>query len=442
MEQPPPAAPRDGLSNIFKNLAWLIGGKGFGAICSLVYLAILARTLGLKDFGHFSLVFGTAQALVAVAGFQTWQTMVRFGAPSVLTRDWPHFGRLSWLCGAFDAGGAVAGCMIAAVVFYGFGHTLGISPKYVDTGFAFCCAMMWARMTTPNGIVRVLDRFDVGSYVEAVVPLGRLIGSLVIILVGATVGRFLFVWAFFDLLSAALYWLAAWKLVPEALRLMHFGHWKLTMRENPGLAKFFGVTYGASTLDAFYKQGPLLAVGYFLGTSAAGLYRFADQLAQGISRFSQLIARAVFPEFALAHVAHEAHAFRKLVWQGTLMAGVGGLVVPVTALLFGKPVLELMGGDPFVRAAPVLLPLAIGAAFELASVTYEPVLYSTGHATYPLIARALSVAALIGGTLAFVGYGPVGVAWAVALGLVIGYVAMTAIVWLVLRRFAGAPRPA
>ena len=61
------------LGRMLANLGWLIGGKGFGAICSLVYLAILTRTLGLKDFGHFSLIFGTSQALIAVAGFQTWR---------------------------------------------------------------------------------------------------------------------------------------------------------------------------------------------------------------------------------------------------------------------------------------------------------------------------------------------------------------------------------
>ena len=36
------------LGRMLANLGWLIGGKGFGAICSLVYLAILTRTLGLK----------------------------------------------------------------------------------------------------------------------------------------------------------------------------------------------------------------------------------------------------------------------------------------------------------------------------------------------------------------------------------------------------------
>ena len=91
--QSTPVPARNGLLNIVRNLAWILGGKTFGAICSLVYLAVLARSLGLRDFGHFSLLFGTAQALVAIAGFQTWQTLVRFGARHRLNGDEAAFGR-------------------------------------------------------------------------------------------------------------------------------------------------------------------------------------------------------------------------------------------------------------------------------------------------------------------------------------------------------------
>lgn len=291
-----PVSPRgDGLTNILKNLGWLLGGKGFGAVCSLIYLAILARSLGLKDFGHFSLIFGTGQALVALASFQTWQTMVKFGAAPVRSGEWDRFGRLAWFCGATDVAGAVVGCLVAFIVYFGFGEALDLNREFVTMAFAFNCALLWSRMTTPNGIVRVLDRFDIGSYVEAVVPAGRLIAAFIILAMGATVGRFLLAWAVIEMISAVLYWFAAWKLAPQALRWANFGHWRETLRENPGLGGFFGVTYANSTLDALYKQGPLLAVGYFLGTSAAGLYRMADQLAQSIGKLSTLIGRAVFP---------------------------------------------------------------------------------------------------------------------------------------------------
>lgn len=429
---------RSALSNIFANLGWIISGKGFGAICSLVYLAIMARSLGIREFGHFSLIFGTGQALVALASFQTWQTLVKFGANAVHEKDWDRFGRLAWLCGAIDLAGALIGCVAAYIVYYGLGTLLELNPDYVDMAFAFNCALLFARMTTPNGIVRVLNRFDIGTYVEAIVPAGRLLASIGILVIGGTVGRFLFAWAVFDLLSTLIYWYAAWRLAPDALRRSNAFQPRNTLAENTGLPTFFGITFANSTLDACYKQGPLLAVGYFLGTSAAGVYRLAEQLAQGIGKLSGIIGRAVFPEFAMAQTASDAKSFGQLVRQVTVMAGVGGLAVAILSFFFGEFTLTLIGGSAFAAGAVILTPLVIGAAFELASVSYEPLLYSTGHSTYPLIARALSLIVLTIGILTMVEMGPIGVAYSVGLGMASGYLLMSLIVWLVVSRQSSA----
>lgn len=425
---------RNGLRNIVRNLAWILGGKGFAAVVSLVYLALLSRSLGVKDFGHFSLIFGTAQALVALASFQAWQTVVRFGAGPALERNWPRLGRLAALCATIDIIGAVVGCLVAAVLFYGFGPMLELNPGYVHMGFAFNCALLWSRMTTSNGIVRVLDRVDVASYVEAVVPAGRLIAALAIVFIaGASVGKFLFAWAFLDLLAAALYWFAAWRLAPEAINRTNFAHWREAYRENGGIGGFFGITYANSSLDALYRQGPLLMVGLLLGTSAAGIYKLADQLAQGIGTLSALVARAVFPEFALSSMAGEPHAFRKLVRQVSAIAALGGLVVTLTALLFGETVLGIIGGEDFVRGAPVLVPLAMAASFALAAVGFEPMVLSTGHASYAVFARTISVLAIGVGIFVLAVYGPVGVGWAVALGMAVFYIVMGAMAYLAMR---------
>lgn len=435
MDLPLPAnARRATLKNIGRNLAWILGGKGFAGVVSLVYLALLAQSLGVKDFGHFSLIFGTAQALVALASFQSWQTVVRFGAKSALEQDWPHLGRLVGLCASIEGLGAIAGCVVAGIVFFVFGPMLSLNTEYVNMAFAFACALLWSRMTTANGIVRVLDRIDVASYVEAVVPTGRLLAALAIVFViGPSVARFLLAWALLDLLAAVIYWVAAWRLVPEALTVSNLRNARQALPENPGIKGFFGVTYVNSTFDAFYKQGPLLLVGLLLGTSAAGIYKLADQMAQGIGTLTALIARAVFPEFALSHMAGDPHVFRKLVRQVSLFAGLAGLLVTLTAIFFGEPLLLLIGGEDFVRGAPVLVPLAISASFTLAAVGFEPLVLSTGHARYSAMARFTSVVVITGAIFAFAGYGAVGVGWAVALGMGAFYVIMGLMAFIAMR---------
>lgn len=227
---------------ILRNTAWLLGGKGFGAVCSIVYLAILTRTLGVKGFGHFSLIFGTAQALIAIAGFQTWQTVVRYGSEHIHAGEWDRFGRLGMLCGMLDALGAVIGCVLAGVLIYGFAGMLDLNPAYIDTAFFFCCASLWALVSAPTGIVRALHRFDMAVYVEAVVPTGRLIAALAIWWTGPTVGRFLFAWAAIDVLEAVLYWVMARRLCPQAVRLSNLLGWRQSFRENEGVGRFFMVT--------------------------------------------------------------------------------------------------------------------------------------------------------------------------------------------------------
>lgn len=429
-----PAKSKSPLARIAANTAWLLGGKGFGALCSIVYLIILTRTLELKGFGHFSLIFGTAQALIALAGFQTWQVVVKYGSEHIHRQDWDRFGRLGMLCGLLDAVGAILGCGIAAVLIYGFGHQLDINPDYVDIAFWFSCASLWALVSAPTGMVRALHRFDVAVYVEAVVPLGRLICAIVIWMTGPTVGRFLFAWAAIDILEAILYWVMAKRLSPQAVRFANLLRWRDAIAENPGIGKFFLTTYASATLNTTMKNGPLLAVGAFISTRAAGLYRLAAQLSDALSKLSTLLGRSVYAEVARVRVAADAAEFRKLALQTSLFAGLAGFAVVGLALVAGRQLLGLIGGSEFEGGAAILVPLAVAASFELASVAFEPVLHSTGEARLSLVARAVAIVAMGIGMYLFVGDGPSGVAWAVALGSATSYVVMGLMAVRTLRR--------
>ena len=416
--------PKSPIGRIFANTAWLLGGKAFGAVCGIAYLAILTRTLGLKGFGHFALIFATAQALIAIAEFQSWRIVVRYGAPHVHVGEWREFGRLGMFCGMLDAIGAASGCLLAWLLIYHSDGLIHINPNYVDPAFYFCCAMLWALVSAPTGIVRALDRFDMAVYVEALVPIGRLTAAVAIWASGPTVVKFLIGWAVVDLIEAGAYWMMARWLCPAAVRLSLVGEWRQAIRDNPGIEKFAAVTYAASTLESIMRTGPLLAVGALVGTRAAGLYRLASQLSQALSKLSSLLTRAVYAEIARARVAAEPGEFRKLAIQTSLIAGGAGAVVVTVAVLAGGKLLVLLAGDAFAGGANILIPLAIAASFDLASVAFEPVLHSTGRARYALIARAVAVAAMAVAMIFLVRYGAPGIAWAVAVGGVVSFLAL------------------
>lgn len=429
------------MGRILQNTAWLLGGKGFGAVCGIAYLAIQTRSLGVRDFGHFALIFGTAQALIALAGFQTWRVVVRYGSEHVHHGDWGRFGRLGMLCGLLDAVGAILGCGLAAILIYGFDRVLDLNPKYIDIAFWFCCASLWALVSAPTGILRALHRFDVAVYVEAIVPSSRLAAAVAIWFAGPSVGRFLFAWAAIDIAEAILYWIMARRLCPEAVNLSNLARWREALRENPGITRFFMATYTSSTLEAAMKNGPLLVVGAWVSTRAAGLYRLASQLSQSLSKLSALMTRSVYAEVARVHVSSEAGEFRKLALQTSKIAGLTGIAVVLIAILLGKSLLQVIGGDDFEKGAAILVPLAVASSFELASVAFEPVLHATGRARLSLVARLLAVLALAAGLVLFIPIGPSGAAWAVVLGSAVSYFVMGVMAWSTLRRIDAGEMP-
>jgi O-antigen/teichoic acid export membrane protein len=102
--------------------------------------------------------------------------------------------------------------------------------------------------------------------------------------------------------------------------------------------------------------------------------------------------------------------------------------------------MDLLGGDAFRGGATLLVPLAIAASFELAAVAFEPVLHATGHPHYSLAARIVAVVAASIALAVWVGaYGAHGIAWAVALGGAVGYLALGALTRYTLGRLDNAP---
>ena len=94
------------------------------------------------------------------------------------------------------------------------------------------------------------------------------------------------------------------------------------------------------------------------------------------------------------------------------------------AVVAGGDMLALLGGDAFSGGGKLLIPLAVAASFDLASVAFEPVLHSTGLARFALAARAMAVTVLVIAGALLVPHGAQGIAWAVAIGGAASYLAL------------------
>ena len=384
--------------NILRNTGWLLGGKGLSGVLSLLYLAIVTRSLGLEGFGKFSLALSAAQAVELLVSFQSWQIVVRYGLPHL------HAGRSGELAALLrfstwlDVGAAlVSAAVVTAVMFVmqaRFHWDRTFTTQAILFGIFFVLSTHW----TPIGVLRMRDRFATAALADSVTPITRCIGAVTVWLIQPSVIGFLAVWGAAEFLTAVAYWFSALRTEGVSWRLQRRLRWREVREANPGIASYALTTNIASSLDVGGKQVSVLLVGFLLNPAAVGGFRLAQQLAQSMAKLSQAMGRAIFPELMRTRVeSAETRHLDALLARTARMTGLGGALVFLMLLLIGRPALGLIAGEQFLWAYPVLLLLGTSAATDFAGVAFEPALVALGRPGLALMLRSVSTAVLLGG---------------------------------------------
>lgn len=186
-----------------RNAGWLLAGKGVGGIFSLVYLALAARSLGAEPFGVFALILSYGQAVSNLAQFQSWQTLVRYGAVHVAAGQHDKLGRVICFTALLDLGAASTGAVLGVAGVYLIGAQFGWSDSEQTLAMLFSISLLFGLRGTPTGILRLFDRFDLAAYAETVLPAMRLAGALVAWMTGASILGYLVAWSLAELVTTA-----------------------------------------------------------------------------------------------------------------------------------------------------------------------------------------------------------------------------------------------
>lgn len=398
-----------------RNAGWLLAGKGAGGFFSLFYLALTARSLGAEQFGVFALILSYGQAVTNLAQFQSWQTVVRYGAKHEADAAPDKLRRIIVFATLLDLGAALAGTLLSVAGVYLIGGQFGWSRPEQDLAALFCLSLLFGVRGAPTGVLRLFDRFDVAAYAETVLPATRMAGALIAWASGASIAGYLAAWAVAELVTTAAMWWASVREIRKRFRDPVAGpRVSGVVAENEGLWVFAWTTNLNTSLNLIWKQFPVLAVGWAVDAVAAGGFRIATQLVGALNKPTIALARAIYPEFAKLAVADRA-AINRTVLRACLIGALAGGIALVAVLVAGQSVLRLVGGEDYLFVFPVLLILSVAAVFDLSGVAIEPALVALGRPGTVLWVRGMvSIVYAAGLAGAVLVYGSLGAAAATA----------------------------
>ncbi|SBW07779.1 putative Inner membrane protein YghQ [uncultured Alphaproteobacteria bacterium] len=376
-----------------RNLAYLTGGKSVSGLLSLIYLAVAVQTLGIDVYGQLILIYSFAQLVTAIVQFQTWQPILHFGTAAIAEDRLGDFRSLVRFAVGLDAASSLVGMAVVAGGIWLVGPHIDLPPETLPFASGFALAVPFMAWATPNGLLRLFDRFDLLLLEDNVEAAVRLAGSLLVLALGGGLVGFVLVWAASVVASGSACALLAWREVRRR---------NLWAREDapgapvaqrfPGIWAFIWSTNFNSTLKLARPHLTTLLIGGALESVQAGLFRVAQQIADALATPLKLMVPVIYPELARLVAARDFDLLRAVSRRTLVWSGLGAVATFAALAALGPLLLDIIGGDEADGAYGMLLLLSAAALIRISGFSLEPMLISLGH---PSLALAVQTTATV-----------------------------------------------
>jgi O-antigen/teichoic acid export membrane protein len=242
---------------------------------------------------------------------------------------------------------------------------------------------------TPDGVLRVLDRFDLISWSGTLMPITRAILGGAAFVSGATFPVYVAIWYVTELAGQVYPWWLGWR---ELKRHGLLKGIRPTLKPTvlPGAWRFAIDVNLATSVQAVWGPIGRLVVGGLLGPAGAALFRIASTLADGAQKPADLLGKAFYPEVMRMDLSSGKPW--KLMLRGTALVTVVMLLAIALMLIGGKPLLLFIFGKDFVGAYEPLVILMAIPFLGIFSFPLSPMLYALGRSDGPLKAKLLGSA--------------------------------------------------
>jgi len=366
------------LKRVVANAGLLLGGRTVNAVLGLAFMGIAGRALGAAELGVFVLIQAFAQFLGEVVKFQSWQTILHFGARPLAEGDIRQFQRVLRFTLLLDLGSTILGIAVGIVGAFLFASALGWGPNEAPAAALYTVSVAFMVSATPLGLLRLFDRFDVLAWQAGLISLIRVLAGLVALAMGASMEGFL--WAAGIATVGSWLYLAGSAFAELNKRgLLKDFAWRGPMTEGmPGAWRFAWNTNLASTLDVAFTHVATLMVGALVGPSQAAFWRIGRQVADALAKPAKLLTPALYPELARLRADEHHHAMWRLARNVGLLAGGVALVILAASALAGPALLTLVMGKAFEPAASVMNWQVGAAVIGVFALPLEPMLVSLG----------------------------------------------------------------
>jgi O-antigen/teichoic acid export membrane protein len=427
-------------STLARHVTPLWGAEGAALAAGVVQAFVVARTLGVREYGVVALVMSVPALLFTFFDPQAFECVVRYVTRFQTEGDGRRAAAVPRLAYAADGLLAILGlAVVAAAAPWASTHVVkhgGTATLLLAYGFGMSLS---APLATSRAVLMTFEQFGRVGTVSTAATIGRAVLVVGALQVRPTVGAVIYASVAGTVVEATVMsWLAA--------RVLHdqTGYGWLSVRtstlgdERRNILSFMAYTELTTLVTVLVKQADIVLLGAFKGPTQVAYYRLAGTCVTPVVSLVGPLQQVFYPRAATLVAKKDwgglqATIRRQVRLVGLPLAALIVLAIPLVPFGIG------LAGDQFhgaVRPAQLLL---LGAAGSMAVFWVRPTYLAGGFLRPLLIISAVSSALTLAGyAVAAPIAGAVGVA--AVRGLGIGLLGSSATAYDALRRVSrGGP---
>lgn len=321
--------------NLIKNASWLFSGGVAAAAFASAEAVVLARFLGIEQFGLFSLIIAYVGIVNGIIDLKSHEAVIRYVGQRWELGDKEKtlsFIKLFYLLDFLVGVVAFLACVVLART---------ANDIFIQSEEAFGLILIYALSIlvtsvnqTSETVLRVFDRFKTIAFIRTF-----RVGFRVSLVCACMFLGFGIKWVFFSYVVAAfLFFLMLQATVFRTLGQKGLKRWTSAkignLRTAIGEIRSFVLTstFAGFLSNVLSRECPVLLLGHFTGHEAAGFYKVATVFSRVIMRLHDPIVQAVYPPLVAARTRSSLKVFVDIVSYAT--RNVLKFFLPLGALFF------------------------------------------------------------------------------------------------------------
>lgn len=411
---------RNSQKKLFKNASWLFGGKSASGIFTAIQTIVIARMLGVSDYGLLTLVIAYISVLNMFFDLKVWETATKYIGTYLEKGESDKTRSMIKLSYILDIGSGIVAFIIAILSAKLISTYVIHSPDAYILIWIFSISLFIdTANSTSDAILRVFDRFKSIAFINSFQKLFRLIVVVGLLLAGFGIKGVLygFILASFIGFSIRM-WFVIKTLTENNLQGWLGADVGLIKDEWRGIAWFLGNTSFIATLKTGNeKYLGVMILGYFAGKEAVGYYKIASTVASLANKVVDPLYEAIYPELVKFTSANAIKDFKKMIKSTTKSLAL--IIVPLTIILiaFAEPVIKIVFGSEYLPATSALRILAVAVLIVRFTFWINPALLAMGRPGLRTVLGSISTVfylilmlvlvppySFVGAAFAFLGY--------------------------------------